>query len=71
MGKIVNFIVGAIAGALVASVVVTLLTPSSGKELQEKVKDYSQNVKDEVQKARDIRREELEKELARLRKPTA
>ena len=51
MSKILNFIVGAIAGALVASAVATLLAPYSGNELQDKVKEYTQNLKDEVQKA--------------------
>ena len=71
MAKIINFIVGAVAGAVVASVIATLLAPSSGSELQGKVKEYSQNLKDEVQKARETRRAELEKQLAQLRKPHA
>jgi len=69
MGKILNFIVGSMAGALIASVVVALLAPSSGRELQGKVKEYSQNLQDEVQKARETRRAELEKQLAQLRNP--
>jgi gas vesicle protein len=71
MGKILNFIVGAIIGGLVGSAVATLLAPSSGDELQGKVKEYTLNLKEEVAKAREARRGELEEQLAKLRKPAA
>jgi gas vesicle protein len=71
MAKIVNFLLGVLSGALVSGVIVTLLTPSSGNELRGQVKDYMGNVQDEVKKARETRREELEKQLSQLRKPAA
>ena len=71
MLKLVNFLLGVAAGAVVASVVVTLLAPSSGNELRGHVKDYIQNVQDEVQKAREVRRQEMERQLENMRKPAA
>ncbi len=69
MGRVLNFLLGFVAGGVVSSVIVTLFAPSSGVELQDHVKDYVQNVGDEVRKARDTRRQELEQELDRMRKP--
>ncbi len=70
MAKVLNFLLGFITGGVVSSVVVTLLAPSSGSELRDHAKEYIQNIGDEVQKAREVRRQELQKELERLRKPT-
>jgi gas vesicle protein len=69
MAKVINFFLGAVAGAVLAGVISTLLAPSSGIELQGQLKDYVQNVQDEVKKARDTRRQELELQLETLRKP--
>lgn len=71
MGKILKFILGTAIGAGVGSAVVMMLAPSSGIELRDHVRDYIQNVKDEVARARESRRVELEQELAKLRKPAA
>ena len=71
MGKLIYFLLGVAAGAVVASVVVTLLAPSSGNELRGQVKEYVQNVQNEVQKARETRRQELEHQLENLRKSAA
>ena len=68
MKRVVNFLLGVLAGAFVGSVVVTLLTPTSGIELQDQLKDYMSNIQDEVQKARDTRRQDLENQLHQLRK---
>ncbi len=70
MLKLINLLLGVAAGAVVASVLVTLLAPTSGNELRGHVKDYVQNVQDEVQKARGTRRQELERQLENLRKHT-
>jgi gas vesicle protein len=68
MAKLVNFLLGFITGALVSSVAVTLFAPSSGIELQDQLKEYVRNMQDEVQSAREMRRREMEEELAKLRK---
>ena len=68
MAKLVNFLLGVVTGALVAGVVVTLFAPSSGIELQDQIKGYMHNMQDEVKSAREMRRHELEEQLAKLRK---
>ncbi len=68
MAKLVNFLLGVVTGALVSGVVVTLFAPSSGIELQDQIKGYVHNVQDEVQSAREVRRREMEEQLAKLRK---
>ena len=68
MAKMVNFLLGFVTGALVSSVVVTLFAPSSGTELQDQVKEYVRNMQDEMQSAREMRRREMEEQLANLRK---
>jgi gas vesicle protein len=71
MSKLLNFLLGFVAGGVISSVVMTLFAPSSGIELQENVKEYVQNVGDEVRKARMARSQELHQELDDLRKPAA
>ncbi len=68
MAKLVNFLLGVVTGALVSGVVVTLFAPSSGIELQDQIKGYVHNVQDEVHSAREVRRREMEEQLAKLRK---
>ncbi len=68
MGKLVNFLLGVVTGALVSGVVVTLFAPSSGIELQDQIKGYVHNMQDEVQSAREVRRREMEEQLTKLRK---
>jgi gas vesicle protein len=70
MSKLLNFLLGFVAGGVVSSAIVTLFAPSSGIELQDHVKGYVQNVGDEVRKARETRRQELHHELDDLRRPT-
>jgi gas vesicle protein len=48
-----------------------MLAPSSGGELRDHIKDYVQNLKDEVARAREAKRVELEHELLQLRRPSA
>jgi gas vesicle protein len=67
MSKTNNWIMGAIIGGVVGSVLATLYAPYSGLELRTRIKDYIQNVQDEVQQAGNERRLELEAELERLR----
>lgn len=67
MSKSSNFVMGAIIGGVVSSVLVRLYAPYSGLELRTRIKDYIQNVQDEVQQAGNERRLELEAELEKLR----
>jgi gas vesicle protein len=67
MQKAANLFLGAILGGLVGSAVALILAPMSGDELRSEVKNYSRHVKDEVERAANSRRTELERELADLR----
>lgn len=69
MSRLTNFLFGAILGSLVGSTIVLLLTPSSGEELRSQMRGYITNVQDEVQKAAQSKRVELETQLAALRSP--
>ena len=67
MQKALNLVLGMVLGGLVGSTLALLLTPMSGDELRMEVKDYSRQVKNEVESAATARRAQLERELANLR----
>ena len=67
MQKALNLVLGLVLGAMVGSAVALLLTPMSGDELRMEVKDYTRQVKSDVEQAANARRTELERELANLR----
>ena len=67
MQKALNLVLGLVLGGLVGSTVALLLTPMSGDELRMEVRDYSRQVRSEVEQAATARRAELERELANLR----
>jgi len=67
MQKALNLVLGMVLGGLVGSTLALLLTPMSGDELRMEVKDYTRQVKNEVESAATARRAELERELANLR----
>jgi len=67
MSKSSNWVMGAIIGGIVGSMLATLYAPYSGLELRTRIKDYIQNVQNEVQQAGNERRLELEAELEKLR----
>jgi gas vesicle protein len=65
--KALNLVLGFVLGGLVGSSVALLFTPMSGDELRMEVREYSRQVKDEVELAAKQRQSELERELANLR----
>lgn len=67
MGKVVNFMLGLVTGGLVGSMVGLLMTPVSGDELRMDIKEYSRQVRSDVEQAANARRVELERELANMR----
>jgi gas vesicle protein len=67
MQKALNFVLGLVLGAVVGSAAALLLTPVSGDELKMEVRDYTRQVRSEVEEAANARRLELERELANLR----
>lgn len=67
MQKALNFVLGMVLGGMVGSALALLLTPVSGDELRMEMKEYSRQVRSEVEQAATARRAELERELANLR----
>ena len=69
MSAISKFMQGFILGGFVASAAVLLLTPKSGIELQEQLKDTIENIRSEVSKAQDDKYQEMQIELESLKHP--
>lgn len=69
MRRAINFLTGAMLGALVGAVVTLLLTPASGDELRSQMQAQVDRIQLEVRKAAEARRAELEQQLAELRTP--
>ncbi len=67
MQKALNFVLGFILGSLVGSALALLLTPLSGDQLRMDVREYTRQVRNEVEQAAKARRVELERELADMR----
>ncbi|MCK9246424.1 MAG: YtxH domain-containing protein [Anaerolineaceae bacterium] len=67
MSKSSSWLKGAFLGGLLGSALVLLLTPYSGDELKTRVKDYVENVQDEVSQAGVEKRLELETQLELMR----
>jgi gas vesicle protein len=67
MQKALNLVLGVFLGFLVGSSLALLLTPVSGDQLRMDVRDYTRQVRNEVEQAARTRRIELERELADLR----
>lgn len=67
MKKTCSLIKGILLGAMVGSALVLLLTPWSGEELKQNIKDSANKFQNEVRQAGKEKRQELENELARLR----
>lgn len=68
MQKALNLVLGFVLGGLVGSSLALLLTPYSGDELRSEVKEYTRQVKSEVEQAANARRVELQRELADMRR---
>ena len=69
MGKILNFFLGVIMGAVVGATVAILLAPSSGEEMRGQIQERSIRLKEDIKAVAEERRAELERELESLRAP--
>jgi gas vesicle protein len=67
MHKAFNFLIGLLAGAVVGSAAVLLITPASGRQLRADLENYTGQVKNEIELAAHNRRAEMEEQLAKLR----
>ncbi len=68
MRKTLAFLDGLLIGALVGVGLALLFTPSSGSELQQQIKDYTENFIEKGKNAASARRQEMEAELVALKK---
>lgn len=69
MNRVISFLSGALMGGLVGVTLALLLTPASGEELRTKMQNQVNQIQAEIKSAAQSRREELEEQLANLRKP--
>ncbi len=67
MQKALNLMLGLVLGGLFGSAVTLLLTPMSGDHLRTEMREYSRQVRAEVEQAANAKRAELELELANMR----
>jgi len=69
MRKLVSFLSGALIGGLVGATFALLFAPSTGMELQSRIRLSASELENEIRLAAHNKREELEKQLEKLRKP--
>jgi len=67
MRKFGNLFLGALLGGLVGSSLALLLAPASGEKLRNDITSYFKNLQDEVNRAGEEKRAELEAQLNKLR----
>ena len=68
MRKLFSFLLGFLLGALVGAAIVTLLAPTSGDEVRRQIQIRVDQVVEEGKRAAAERKEELETQLAELKK---
>ena len=67
MRKFGNLMFGAILGGLVGSALALLFAPAPGDQTRHEVEAYFKNIEEEVTRAADEKRAELEAQLHKLR----
>ena len=70
MRKMVNFLAGVLAGALIGSVAALLLAPEAGGELRERVRARGQQLIAEAKRAAAAQRAEMEAQLESFKRGT-
>ena len=70
MRKLLSFLAGALAGAVVGGTAALLLTPVPGTEIQSRVHTRFQELVDEGRRAAAARRAELEAQLEAFKRGT-
>lgn len=69
MRKLASFLTGVIVGGLVGATFALLFAPSTGGEMQGRIRLAATELQNEIRAAAQSKREELQKQLANLRKP--
>jgi gas vesicle protein len=69
MSRGLQFVQGAVVGAVLSAALVLLFAPRSGVETRQMIRDRVQDVVDEGQQAAEERRLELTAQFERLKEP--
>jgi gas vesicle protein len=69
MNRATNFLMGAFLGGLIGAGLALLFAPKSGTELRQDIFDYTDQIQTEIRQAAVTKRQELEAQLASLRRP--
>lgn len=69
MRSFMSFLSGVLLGSITGAVVALLFAPTSGEELRLQAEERYRAIEEEVRSAAAAKREELERQLAELRKP--
>ena len=69
MARFTRFLSGFTLGALIGAVSVLLFTPNSGADMRDNITKYYQESIKQISEASALKRQELEEQLADLRKP--
>ena len=69
MKSIISFLEGFAVGGVVGVVVALLFAPSSGEDLRNQMQNEATRIRSEVSEATQLRRAELEQQLAAMRAP--
>ena len=69
MRRMFGFLIGIFVGWLVGSTIALLLAPESGEKLRGELRARSTNFMGEIQSAAEVRRKQLEDQLAVMRAP--
>ena len=69
MQRTFKFLFGFSIGGIIGATAALLLTPASGDELRVQAQKRIESIQEEIQAAAEVRRSELEAQLAEMRKP--
>ena len=69
MQRTFKFLLGFSIGGIIGATAALLLTPTSGDELRVQAQQRIESIQQEIQAAAEVRRSELEAQLAEMRKP--
>jgi gas vesicle protein len=69
MRRVLNFIIGAMVGGMVAATLALLFAPASGQEIRTKITDRAQTFATDIRQAASTKRIELQERLEVLRAP--